>query len=58
MDNVKELQWVARSFAKPSLPLPAPTGGVFRVGIIGVLVGGLVIGMYLPIFKIAATVVG
>ncbi len=30
----------------------------FIMVIIGVLVGGLVIGMYLPIFKIAATVVG
>jgi type IV pilus assembly protein PilC len=30
----------------------------FIMVIIGVMVGGLVIGMYLPIFKIAATVVG
>ncbi|MCR6625112.1 MAG: type II secretion system F family protein [Pseudoxanthomonas sp.] len=30
----------------------------FIMVIIGVLVGGLVVGMYLPIFKIAATVVG
>jgi type IV pilus assembly protein PilC len=30
----------------------------FIMVIIGVLVGGLVIGMYLPIFKIAATVIG